>query len=88
MKKSFSYEVIEERTIITRVFVLTNHKEGVGKSISATNIALGITGLLRQIGAQNPRVLLIDTDSQLHATLITTGRDDFDTEKLPKFQKA
>lgn len=65
---------------MTRVFVLTNHKGGVGKSTSATNIALGITGLLRQIGAQNPRVLLIDTDSQSHATLVTTGRDDFDTE--------
>ncbi|MEO8613357.1 MAG: ParA family protein, partial [Chloroflexota bacterium] len=64
---------------MTRVFVLTNHKGGVGKSTSATNIALGIAGLLGQAGAKNPRVLLIDTDSQSHATLITTGRDDFDT---------
>ena len=65
---------------MTRAFVLTNHKGGVGKSTSATNIALGIAGLLRQVGAKNPRVLLIDTDSQSHATLVTTGRDDFDTE--------
>ena len=64
---------------MTRAFVLTNHKGGVGKSTSATNIALGITGLLRQVGAINPRVLLIDTDSQSHATLVTTGRNDFDT---------
>ena len=62
------------------VYVLTNHKGGVGKSTSATNIALGIVGLLRQAGASNPRVLLIDTDSQAHATLVTTGRDDFGTE--------
>jgi chromosome partitioning protein len=62
---------------MTRVFVLTNHKGGVGKTTSATNIALGITGMLRQAGAPNSRVLLVDTDSQGHATLVTTGRNDF-----------
>ena len=62
---------------MTRVFVLTNHKGGVGKSTSATNIALGIAGVLRRAGASNPRVLLVDTDSQAHATLVTTGRSDF-----------
>ncbi len=36
---------------MTRVFVLTNHKEGVGKSTSATNIAYGLVGLLRLSGA-------------------------------------
>jgi chromosome partitioning protein len=62
---------------MTRVFVLTNHKGGVGKTTSATNIALGITGVLRRAGAPNSRVLLIDTDSQGHATLVTTGRNDY-----------
>ena len=62
---------------MTRVFVLTNHKGGVGKSTSATNIALGIAGVLRRAGAANHRVLLIDTDSQGHATLVTTGYNDF-----------
>ncbi len=65
---------------MTRTYILTNNKGGVGKSTSATNIALGIVGLLRQAGANNPRVLLIDTDSQGHATLVTTGQDDFGTE--------
>ncbi|NWF67556.1 MAG: ParA family protein [Chloroflexi bacterium] len=65
---------------MTRVFVLTNHKGGVGKSTSATNIAFGLTGLLRRAGAANCRVLLIDTDSQSHATLVTTGRNDFGTD--------
>jgi len=60
---------------VTRSIVLTNHKGGVGKSTSATTIALGLSALLRQAGAQNSRVLLIDTDSQSHATLVTTGRD-------------
>ena len=59
------------------IFALTNHKGGVGKSMSATNIALGIVGILHNTGAANPRVLLIDTDSQAHATLVTTGRNDY-----------
>jgi chromosome partitioning protein len=62
---------------MTRVFVFTNHKGGVGKSTSATNTAFGIVGMLRRAGAPNPRVLLIDTDSQAHATLVTTGSKDY-----------
>ena len=62
---------------MTRVFVFTNHKGGVGKSTSATNTAFGICGVLRRAGAPNCRVLLIDTDSQAHATLVTTGRKDY-----------
>jgi chromosome partitioning protein len=58
---------------MTRVFVLTNHKGGVGKSTSATNIALGLAGVLRRAGASNSRILLIDTDSQGHASLVTTS---------------
>jgi chromosome partitioning protein len=60
-----------------RVFVFTNHKGGVGKSTSATNIAFGIVNLLRRANASNPRVLIIDTDSQGHASLVTTGRKDY-----------
>jgi len=63
---------------MTRVFVMTNHKGGVGKSTSATNVALGISKVLHSARAANPRVLLIDTDSQGHATLVTTGRNNFD----------
>ena len=62
---------------MTRAFVFTNHKGGVGKSTSATNIALGIVNVLRRANAPNPRVLLIDTDSQGHASLVTTGRNDY-----------
>ena len=63
---------------MTRVYVLTNHKGGVGKSTSATNIALGMSAMLKHAGASNARVLLIDTDSQAHATLVTTGHKDYD----------
>ncbi len=62
---------------MSRIFVMTNHKGGVGKSKSAINIALGLSQVLRSAGASNSRVLLIDTDSQGHATLVTTGRSDF-----------
>lgn len=62
---------------MTHVFVFTNHKGGVGKSTSATNIALGMVQLLRRANAANPRVLIIDTDSQGHASLVTTGRKDY-----------
>ncbi len=62
------------------IFALTNHKGGVGKSTSATTIALGITALLCEAGASKRKVLLVDTDSQAHATLVTTGRNDFGTD--------
>ncbi|NUQ05120.1 MAG: ParA family protein [Anaerolineae bacterium] len=62
---------------MTRSFVFTNHKGGVGKSTSATNIAFGIVNLLRRADAPNPRVLIVDTDSQGHASLVTTGRKDY-----------
>jgi chromosome partitioning protein len=67
---------------MTRIFALTNHKGGVGKSTSATNIALGITAMLRQANVPNTRVLLIDTDSQAHTTLVTTGRNDYGTDNI------
>ncbi|MBK9748080.1 MAG: ParA family protein [Chloroflexi bacterium] len=66
---------------MTRVFVFTNHKGGVGKSTSATNIALGITQVLKRSNASNCRVLLIDTDSQGHASLVTTGRKDYGADE-------
>ena len=75
--KKISNESEKEDKVMTRVFVLTNHKGGVGKTTSATTIALGITSVLRQAGAPNSRVLLVDTDSQGHATLVTTGRNDY-----------
>ncbi len=62
---------------MTHVFALTKHKGGGGKWTSVTNIAFGMVGLLRRAGTLNNRVLLIDTDSQRYATLVTTGRNDF-----------
>ncbi len=64
---------------MTRVYVFTNHKGGIGKTTSATTVAFGMVQMLRYAKASNPRVLLIDTDSQSHATLVTTGRKDYGT---------
>jgi chromosome partitioning protein len=61
---------------MTRIYVMTNHKGGVGKSTSATNVAYGLVRVLTQIKAPNNNVLLIDTDSQGHASLVTTGQAD------------
>ncbi|MCC7206178.1 MAG: ParA family protein [Anaerolineae bacterium] len=65
---------------MSHIFVFTNHKGGVGKSTSATNIALGIASVLRSSGAPKAQVLLIDTDSQAHATLVTTGRSNYGSQ--------
>jgi chromosome partitioning protein len=69
--------IAEELYTMTGIFALTNHKGGVGKSTSATTLALGLVAVLRNAGVKNHRVLLIDTDSQGHATLVTTGRKDY-----------
>lgn len=66
---------------MTRVFVLTNHKGGVGKSTSATNLAFAISALLRRMNAPNCRVLLIDTDQQRRATLVTTGSNNYENAR-------
>ena len=65
---------------MTPVFVLTNYKGGVGKSTSATTLAHVFLAILEKGGITNPRVLLIDTDSQGHSTLLTTRRKNYDKE--------
>lgn len=56
---------------------LTNNKGGVGKTTSAVNLAHGLVILLRH-NKMPHRVLLVDMDSQAHATLLVTGRRDWD----------
>jgi chromosome partitioning protein len=60
-----------------RSICLTNNKGGVGKTTTAVSLAHGLVILLRHNNMPH-RVLLIDTDSQAHATLLTTGQRDWD----------
>lgn len=62
----------------TPTIVLTNNKGGVGKTTTTINLAYGLCHSLKQAGLSNCRVLVVDTDSQAHATLTTTGRKDYD----------
>ncbi|HEX3051560.1 MAG TPA: ParA family protein [Aggregatilineaceae bacterium] len=60
-----------------RSICLTNNKGGVGKTTTAVSLAHGLVVLLRHNNLPH-RVLLIDTDSQAHATLLTTGHREWD----------
>jgi chromosome partitioning protein len=57
----------------TPTVVLTNNKGGVGKTTTTVNLAYGLCQSLKQADAANARVLIVDTDSQAHATLTATG---------------
>jgi chromosome partitioning protein len=59
-----------------RSICLTNNKGGVGKTTTAVSLAHGLVILLRHNNMPH-RVLLVDADSQAHATLLTTGRRDW-----------
>jgi chromosome partitioning protein len=60
-----------------RSVCLTNNKGGVGKTTTAVSLAHGLVILLRHSNLPH-RVLLIDADSQAHATLLTTGTREWD----------
>jgi chromosome partitioning protein len=60
-----------------RSICLTNNKGGVGKTTTAVSLAHGLVLLLRHNNMPH-KVLLIDTDSQAHATLLTTGQREWD----------
>ncbi len=62
-----------------RSICLTNNKGGVGKTTTAVSLAHGLVILLRHNNLPH-RVLLIDTDSQAHATLLTTGHREWDRD--------
>ncbi len=62
---------------MTRTLVWTNYNGGVGKSTSAPNITSRLVQFLCSAGVPNPRVLPVDSDSQGHATLVTTGSKNY-----------
>ena len=60
-----------------RSICVTNNKGGVGMTTTSVSLAHGLVILLRHNNMPH-RVLLVDTDSQAHATLLTTGRREWD----------
>ena len=60
-----------------RSICLTNNKGGVGKTTTSVALAHGLVMLLRHNNLPH-RILLVDADSQAHATLLTTGRRDWE----------
>lgn len=60
-------------TIIT----FANNKGGSAKTTTTTIVGHGLAMMMKNSGFENSKVLVIDTDSQSHSTLLLTGRKDF-----------
>ncbi len=60
-----------------KVITFANNKGGTGKTTTTTIIAHGLTIMLQAVNAPNQNVLVVDTDSQAHSTLLLAGRKDF-----------
>jgi chromosome partitioning protein len=60
-----------------KVITFANNKGGSAKTTTTTTVAHGLTIMLQSAKVPNPKVLVVDTDSQAHATLLLTGRKDY-----------
>jgi chromosome partitioning protein len=60
-----------------KIICITNNKGGTAKTTTTVTVGVGMAAYLRTLGAKNRRILLVDTDSQAHASLLATGRGDF-----------
>lgn len=64
------------------VIAIANEKGGVGKTTTAVNLAAGLALRLRYGDRENQRVLLIDTDPQMHALMaVAFGKHSADYEE-------
>jgi chromosome partitioning protein len=65
------------------IVTFANNKGGSAKTTTTTTVAHGTTLILENMKAANGKVLVVDTDSQAHSTLLLTGRKDYaDDETL------
>lgn len=63
-----------------KILTLANNKGGVAKTTTTVNVAHGLALMMEQANFKNGRVLVVDTDSQAHATLLLTGSKDHEEE--------
>lgn len=61
----------------TRVITFANNKGGSAKTTTTTTMGHGLVLILQGSGLENSKVLIVDTDSQAHSTLLLTGRKDY-----------
>jgi chromosome partitioning protein len=63
------------------IVTFANNKGGSAKTTTTTTVAHGITLILESMKVSNNKVLVVDTDSQAHSTLLLTGRKDYADEE-------
>lgn len=63
------------------IVTFANNKGGSAKTTTTTTVAHGTTLILENMKAANAKVLVVDTDSQAHSTLLMTGRKDYADEE-------
>lgn len=63
-----------------KVITFANNKGGSAKTTTTTTVAHGLS-LIFQNSGMNEKILVVDTDSQAHSTLLLTGRKDHPEEK-------
>ena len=60
-----------------RIITFANHKGGSAKTTSVTTIGHGVTKILQATNTDKKKVLVVDTDSQAHSTLLLTGYKEY-----------
>lgn len=60
-----------------KIITFANNKGGSAKTTTTTTVAHGLTLMLQKSNMPNTNVLVVDTDSQAHSTLLLTGRKDY-----------
>lgn len=60
-----------------KIITFANNKGGSAKTTTTTIVGHGITMMLEEV-TQNNKVLVVDTDSQAHSTLLLAGRKNFE----------
>lgn len=66
---------------MAKIITFSNNKGGSAKTTTTTTVAHGLSLMLQNSDIPDEKILVIDTDSQAHSTLLLTGRKDHSEEK-------